>query len=62
MTFALLVVIIICAVALWLIPGIDATLRKLLIGVCVVLFCLWLLYVLGVFGGHVDTPRVIIHD
>lgn len=50
-TALLLAVIIIIAVVLWLVPGIDPTLRKLLIAVAVVAFIAWLLYILGLFDG-----------
>ena len=58
-TGLLLVIIIVVGVALWLIPGIDPTLRKILIAVCVVAFLVWLLFLLGVIGGG---GTVIVRD
>jgi hypothetical protein len=59
MTTALLAVIIIVAVALWLIPGIDPTIRKVMIALVVICFLLWLLVLLGIVGGG---DGVIIYD
>ena len=55
----LLVIIIIVAVALWLIPSIDPTLRKILLAIVVVAFLLWLLAALGIVGewGYVRRVR-----
>lgn len=58
-TGLLLAVIIIIAVVLWLVPGIDATLRKLLIAVAVIVFIVWLLWMFGVWGG---SGRIIIRE
>jgi hypothetical protein len=57
-TGLLLAVIIIIAVVLWLVPGIDATLRKLLIAIAVIVFLVWLLWLFGVWGGEIRTIRI----
>lgn len=51
MTWFLILAIIAVAICLYFFPGIDPTLRKLLIGICVVLFIIWILVVLGLIGG-----------
>lgn len=64
-TGLLLAVIIIVAVVLWLVPGIDPTIRKVMIALVVVAFLLWLLFLLGVFdrgtiriNTHADLTRL----
>ena len=69
MTWFLLCVIVVVAIVLFFVPNIDPTLKKLLIGVCVILFVLWVLMLLFGFGGgpgylrqepyyHTDAPRL----
>ena len=54
-TVGLVVVIALIACLLYFVPGIDATLRKLLIGVAVVLFVVWLLLLVLRLAGGVDV-------
>lgn len=56
MTIGLLIIVIVLGVVVALVP-MDATVRKLVIAAAVILFVIWLLSVLGVWGG-VDRPVV----
>jgi uncharacterized protein involved in cysteine biosynthesis len=54
-TLGLIVAVIIVALVLYFVPGIDGMLKKILIGIVVVLAIFWLL---GMFGIDLQSARL----
>ncbi len=59
-TIGVIIVIAVVALILWLVPNVDATLKKLLIAVAVIVTVVWAIYV--AVNLLRDTPSGTTHE
>jgi len=57
-TVGLIVVLLIIALIIAFVPGLDPTLKKLLLAVGIIATVVWALIVLGLVGGNTTTIRL----